>query len=259
MVPKDWLFVYFTVTFLSKCLSDYAGQHSAQHAAFLDEVGCNKNNTCEWLLPILQDRLLLRIHNFELYGSNENLRITYQVPLQSKKGTNRFNTDFVSVRIVLEYEWVSTGESKGFFKKEGRLITLFIQNKPFREDDKKTLLNICPGALFWGWSESVIKTYIEQIGDIGLDKAEVPVNPHFPIYGTAGYQNPSKANKVEKEYSDLNQNWIERSSKGAGKKINFLCADPNYKEKARQDFETLAIHLQEKYDTFLTTLFKTIK
>ena len=107
---------------------------------------CTKNNIYDWLLTLFQNRTYLNIHNFEPSFS-KGLLITYQVPLVMKSGiSRRFNTNVVSVRLVIEYPM---DKETGFLMKiKVRLITFFVQNDPFLQDDINTLLNICPNTMF---------------------------------------------------------------------------------------------------------------
>ena len=100
---------------------------------------------------LFEDRCYSNIHSFEsLYDKilpTRDKRYAYQILIfaRTQTVTNQFNKNLFSIRIGLEFQ-IITLNNKSFYYKIGKLVTIFLQNLPFKSDDIKTLLNKAPGT-----------------------------------------------------------------------------------------------------------------
>ena len=143
----------------------------------------------------------------------------------------------------------------GEYEKAGKVITIFLQNKPLRTEypfDEETLINICPGTEYWGTSLTALNTFLGYLKkQRGLPG--VSFDTFFPIFKTKRIQNqlcfPSKASVVEDKYAKLGKNKILKC-KANEQEIDDLARDQSYKDQADLDFGGTRIQIILKLYNF---------
>jgi hypothetical protein len=194
-----WLDLETTERSLSKFLLDCGSFNSPKHRLYLWYIGLTLGNVDEWLPRIFEDRIRLDYHSISI-AANNALRVTYEVPIPlgpsgtfKKLGSSRFfkrfkmlasdlyslfNVNMVSFTIVVEFTFDDFTSS--YKTDSGTLITAFLHNRPYKDDDKDTLVNVGPNKFYWGGTLGVITNYIQTIGTTGM--------PALPVTSPIGFQ-----------------------------------------------------------------------
>jgi len=172
-LSSDWLNVKVEARSLTKMLMGYGSFNAPEHLLYLLLIGFTLLNVTDWLPRIFEDRIRLPVHSYSV-NANKNLRAVYEVPILLRKSrlfkkykifasdsSKFFNVDLVSFTVVIEFTFDEN--TKSYIKNSGNLITGFLHNKKYKDDDIDTLLNVGPNNFYWGGSRGVIKNYIKTI------------------------------------------------------------------------------------------------
>lgn len=282
LLSKDWLQVVATVRSLAKFLSDYASQNSPEHKAYLDMLGLNASNAHRWLEQVLEDRIFLSIHSYQIM-KNGSLRITYMVPIPvggqpsgvgaklrsfftrrklktiATDPTNFFKANLLCFKIVIEINFDQNSQS--FDKGSGQLITGFLHHLPFRDDDIKTLQNPC-NKHYFSFTSQGIQQYISTIGTKGM-----PMLKTVPLFRLLKNAVTPLAQKIEAKYTSTHKRthkkginavtglaqWIALG-KPDSTEFGVLTGDPSYKNKMIQEFTPLMLKLIKRFNLYLNAV-----
>lgn len=175
-LPGEWLDLVVDERSLAKFLLDYGSFNAPEHVLYILKIGLSILNVTGWLPRIFEDRIRLIIHSYRI-TTNNTLRITYEVPILLGPSStkyqifasdlfNFFKVNILSFTIVIEFTFDATTNS--YIKNSGTLITGFLHNKPYKDDDKDTLRNVGPNNYYFGGTRGVAENYINTIGTTGM-------------------------------------------------------------------------------------------
>lgn len=260
-LSSEWLQVRVTHKFLSKQFSTFMTKNCTDHLNKYKIVGLTPDNAEKWFSQVLEDKAFCPIHTFEFAGFFRlDLKLSFEVPIDIKPYKSDALVDLpdlLSIKIVIYYPF---DEKTGLYKRENdTLITAFLHDRPYLDDEIEALKNPCVGTFYWGGDVETMQSYIKKVALRGLNflipKKFKDQKPVFQLLKTQRVKN--KTGKfVERRANILEDFWRKQRRNDPfceifGPDADTLSKDLEYNQKSKKTFGPLAEILNQNYKKFL--------